>query len=70
MAPTETEALPVVVQLLFVLELPVTGGLGWVMFTIEVILQPAASVTETVYVPAVRPPALLVEPPAGDQLYV
>lgn len=52
-------------QLTFVEEVidTVTAVAGWVMLTVSVSVQPLASVTVTVYVPADRPVAVADEPP-------
>ena len=52
-------------QLTFVEEVidTVTAVAGWVMLTVSVSVQPLASVTVTVYVPADRLVAVADEPP-------
>ena len=41
-------------------------AVGWVMVKDRVAVHPFASVTITVYAPALRPVAVAVVPPAGD----
>jgi hypothetical protein len=69
---TETAALPLhaplQVALICVATIVIAGGC--VMLTVRVAVQPLASVTITVYVPAQRPVAVAAVPPAGDQLNV
>jgi hypothetical protein len=50
---------------------PITKAAGWVIVTVRVKLQPAASVTVQVYAPAAKPPmAKVVCAGVVFQLYV
>ena len=45
-------------------------AVGWVIVKLRVAVHPFASVTVTVYAPALKPVAVAPVPPAGDHEYV